>query len=147
MFERFHRVEGQRGRTHEGTGIGLALVQELVRLRDFAKPQEILLVLDAATGQEAVNVATHFDQALNITGSILTKLDGDARGGAALSMKAVTGKPINELAMIPLTFATALSTPFPPYRLLSPSRSSTASCSPVEAPLGTEARAKVPSSR
>src|SRR5579862_2651570 len=70
------------------------LVQELVRLRDLVKPQEILLVLDAATGQEAVNVATHFDQALQITGSILTKLDGDARGGAALSMKAVTGKPI-----------------------------------------------------
>jgi signal recognition particle subunit SRP54 len=70
------------------------LVQELVHLRDLVKPQEILLVLDAATGQEAVNVATHFDQALNITGSILTKLDGDARGGAALSMKAVTGKPI-----------------------------------------------------
>src|SRR5579863_6020162 len=70
------------------------LVQELVRLRDMIKPQEILLVLDAATGQEAVNVATHFDQALNITGSILTKLDGDARGGAALSMKSVTGKPI-----------------------------------------------------
>ncbi len=70
------------------------LVQELVRLRDLVKPQEILLVLDAATGQEAVNVATHFDQALKITGSILTKLDGDARGGAALSLKAVTGKPI-----------------------------------------------------
>ena len=70
------------------------LVQELVRLRDLIQPQETLLVLDAATGQEAVNVATHFDQALNITGSILTKLDGDARGGAALSLKAVTGKPI-----------------------------------------------------
>jgi signal recognition particle subunit SRP54 len=70
------------------------LVQELVRLRDLVKPQEILLVLDAATGQEAVNVATHFDQALNITGSVLTRLDGDARGGAALSLKAVTGKPI-----------------------------------------------------
>jgi len=70
------------------------LVQELVRLRDLVKPQDILLVLDAATGQEAVNVATHFDQALNITGSILTKLDGDARGGAALSLKSVTGKPI-----------------------------------------------------
>jgi signal recognition particle subunit SRP54 len=70
------------------------LVQELIRLRDLVKPQETLLVLDAATGQEAVNVATHFDRALNITGSILTKLDGDARGGAALSMKAVTGKPI-----------------------------------------------------
>jgi signal recognition particle subunit SRP54 len=70
------------------------LVQELVRLRDLVKPQETLLVLDAATGQEAVNVATHFDQALSISGAILTKLDGDARGGAALSMKAVTGKPI-----------------------------------------------------
>src|ERR1043165_7603767 len=70
------------------------LVQELVRLRDQVKPQETLLVLDAATGQEAVNVATHFDRSLNITGSILTKLDGDARGGAALSLKAVTGKPI-----------------------------------------------------
>jgi signal recognition particle subunit SRP54 len=70
------------------------LVQELVRLRDFVKPQEILLVLDSATGQEAVNVATHFDQALQITGSVLTKLDGDARGGAALSLKTVTGKPI-----------------------------------------------------
>src|SRR6201986_4320930 len=70
------------------------LVQELVRLRDLVKPQETLLVLDAATGQEAVRVATHFDQALNVTGSILTKLDGDARGGAALSMKSVTGKPI-----------------------------------------------------
>lgn len=70
------------------------LVQELVRLRDLVKAQEILLVLDAATGQEAVNVASHFDKALNITGCILTKLDGDARGGAALSMKAVTGKPI-----------------------------------------------------
>src|SRR6059036_3819529 len=70
------------------------LVQELVRLRDLVQPQETLLVLDAATGQEAVNVATHFDQALQITGSILTKLDGDARGGAALSLKAVTNKPI-----------------------------------------------------
>ena len=70
------------------------LVQELVRLSDLVKPQETLLVLDAATGQEAVNVATHFDQALNITGCILTRLDGDARGGAALSLKAVTGRPI-----------------------------------------------------
>jgi signal recognition particle subunit SRP54 len=60
----------------------------------LVQPDEILLVLDAATGQEAVNVATHFDQALQITGSILTKLDGDARGGAALSLKAVTNKPI-----------------------------------------------------
>jgi len=70
------------------------LVQELVSLRDKIQPQEILLVLDAATGQEAVNVATHFDEALSISGAILTKLDGDARGGAALSLKSVTGKPI-----------------------------------------------------
>ena len=69
-------------------------VQELVDLKGLIKPQEILLVLDAATGQEAVNVATHFDEALGITGSILTKLDGDARGGAALSLKSVTGRPI-----------------------------------------------------
>ena len=70
------------------------LVRELVRLRELVEPQEVLLVLDAATGQEAVNVATHFDRALSITGCILTKLDGDARGGAALSMKSVTGKPV-----------------------------------------------------
>ncbi len=70
------------------------LVRELVRLRELVRPQETLLVLDAATGQEAVNVATHFDQALDVTGAVLTKLDGDARGGAALSLKAVTGKPI-----------------------------------------------------
>jgi len=70
------------------------LVQELIDLKGLVKPQEILLVLDAATGQEAVSVATHFDEALGITGSILTKLDGDARGGAALSLKSVTGCPI-----------------------------------------------------
>ena len=70
------------------------LVQELVKLRNLVSPQEILLVLDAATGQEAVNVASHFNEALEISGCVLTKLDGDARGGAALSMKAVTGKPI-----------------------------------------------------
>ena len=70
------------------------LVQELVDLKGLIKPQEILLVLDAATGQEAVSVATHFDEALGITGAVLTKLDGDARGGAALSFKSVTGRPI-----------------------------------------------------
>ena len=75
------------------------LVQELVHLRDLVKPQEILLVLDAATGQEAVNVATHFDQALAITGAVLTKLDGDARGGAALSFKAVVGRPIKFMGL------------------------------------------------
>jgi signal recognition particle subunit SRP54 len=70
------------------------LVEELVQIRDLVKPQEILLVLDSATGQEAVNVASHFDRALGVTGAILTKLDGDARGGAALSLRSVTGKPI-----------------------------------------------------
>ena len=78
------------GRLH----IDEEMVQELVRLRDLVKPQEILLVADAATGQEAVNIAEHFDKALGLTGIVLTKLDGDARGGAALSMRAVTGKPI-----------------------------------------------------
>ena len=78
------------GRLH----IDEELVQELVRMRDLLQPQEILLVADAATGQEAVNIAEHFDKALKITGIVLTKLDGDARGGAALSMRAVTGKPI-----------------------------------------------------
>ena len=66
------------------------LVQELVRLRDRVEPREILLVLDAATGQEAVSVATHFDEALGIPGAILTKLDGDARGGAASSTSRIS---------------------------------------------------------
>ena len=70
------------------------LVAELKRLHDFLNPKETLLVADSATGQQAVSVAEHFDKAVGITGIILTKLDGDARGGAALSMRAVTGKPI-----------------------------------------------------
>src|SRR2546423_8143446 len=70
------------------------LIEELKRLRDFLRPQEILLVADAATGQQAVSVATHFNDALQITGIVLTKLDGDARGGAALSMREVTQRPI-----------------------------------------------------
>jgi signal recognition particle subunit SRP54 len=70
------------------------LIEELKRLRDFLQPQEILLVADAATGQQAVSVATHFNDALQITGIVLTKLDGDARGGAALSMREVTQRPI-----------------------------------------------------
>ncbi len=70
------------------------LIDEIKALSDFLQPQEILLVVDAATGQRAVSVATHFNEALQITGIILTKLDGDARGGAALSMRAVTQRPI-----------------------------------------------------
>ncbi len=71
-----------------------ALVEELRKLAKFLEPQEALLVADAATGQQAVRVAQTFDKAVGLTGIILTKLDGDARGGAALSMRAVTGKPI-----------------------------------------------------
>ena len=70
------------------------LIEELKQLRDFLQPREILLVADAATGQQAVNVAEKFHGALGLTGLILTKLDGDARGGAALSLRSVTGRPI-----------------------------------------------------
>lgn len=70
------------------------LMDELKQMKAAAAPQEILLVADAMTGQEAVNIAAGFDKALGITGLILTKLDGDARGGAALSMREVTGQPI-----------------------------------------------------
>ena len=74
--------------------IDTALMEELRRIKAEIKPQEILFVVDAMTGQEAVNVAKTFDSDLGIDGVILTKLDGDTRGGAALSIKAVTGKPI-----------------------------------------------------
>jgi signal recognition particle subunit SRP54 len=70
------------------------LMNELVRIKDAVNPREILFVADAMTGQEAVNVATGFNERLDITGVVLTKLDGDAKGGAALSIKAVTGKPV-----------------------------------------------------
>lgn len=78
------------GRLH----VDEALMEELVRIRGVLKPADILLVADAMTGQDAVNIATAFDQALDIGGIILTKMDGDARGGAAISIKSVTGKPI-----------------------------------------------------
>src|SRR5438874_3151262 len=74
--------------------VDVALIEELQQLKRFLQPQETLLVVDAATGQQAVSVATHFNDALEITGIILTKLDGDARGGAALSMREVTERPI-----------------------------------------------------
>jgi signal recognition particle subunit SRP54 len=74
--------------------IDQALIQELKALKDFLQPQETLLVVDAATGQQAVSIATRFNDVLEITGIILTKLDGDARGGAALSMREVTRRPI-----------------------------------------------------
>lgn len=74
--------------------IDQALMEELQRVKATVSPQEILLVVDAMTGQEAVNVAQGFDDALTVDGFILTKLDGDTRGGAALSIKSVVGKPI-----------------------------------------------------
>ncbi len=70
------------------------LMEELARIKERIDPTEILLVADAMTGQDAVNMAQHFNQLLDISGVILTKMEGDARGGAALSIKAVTGKPI-----------------------------------------------------
>lgn len=83
------------GRLH----IDEAMMDELKAIKANIKPHEILLVVDAMTGQDAVNVTQNFDEALGIDGVILTKLDGDARGGAALSIKAVTGKPIKFVGM------------------------------------------------
>jgi len=78
------------GRLH----INNELMHELTEIKVLAQPHEILLTVDAMTGQDAVNVATEFNQRLDITGILLTKLDGDTRGGAALSIRQVTGKPI-----------------------------------------------------
>ena len=78
------------GRLH----VDEALMDELRRMKAAVRPNDILLVVDAMTGQDAVNAASAFDEALGIDGVMLTKLDGDARGGAALSIRAVTGKPI-----------------------------------------------------
>ncbi len=78
------------GRLH----VDEALMDELKRMKAAVHPNEILLVVDAMTGQDAVNAASAFDEALGIDGVVLTKLDGDARGGAALSIRAATGKPI-----------------------------------------------------
>src|SRR3954451_245013 len=78
------------GRLH----VDAELMDELVRIRDAVKPTDVLLVVDAMTGQDAVNVAESFAAAVQFDGVVMSKLDGDARGGAALSVKAVTGKPI-----------------------------------------------------
>jgi signal recognition particle subunit SRP54 len=78
------------GRLH----VDAELMAELVRIRDAVKPHNVLLVVDAMTGQDAVNVAESFAEAVQFDGVVMSKLDGDARGGAALSVKAVTGKPI-----------------------------------------------------
>ncbi len=81
------------GRTH----IDEALMAEMVDIRDTARPHETLLVADALTGQDAVNLARTFDERIGVSGIVLTRIDGDGRGGAALSMRAVTGKPIKLL--------------------------------------------------
>jgi signal recognition particle subunit SRP54 len=78
------------GRLH----IDKEMIQQIKQVKETVNPSEILLVADSMTGQDAVNIAREFDAALGITGIILTKMDGDARGGAALSMRKVTGKPI-----------------------------------------------------
>jgi signal recognition particle subunit SRP54 len=78
------------GRLH----IDEVLMDEVQAVRDIAQPREVLLVVDGLTGQDAVNVAAEFDGKVGITGVVLTRMDGDGRGGAALSMRAVTGKPI-----------------------------------------------------
>ncbi len=78
------------GRTH----IDEPLMAEMAEIRDAAKPHEILLVADSLTGQDAVHLAKNFDERVGVTGIVLTRVDGDGRGGAALSMRAVTGKPI-----------------------------------------------------
>ena len=83
------------GRLH----IDEELMEELVRVKSAVKPHEILLVVDALTGQDAVTAAEGFNEALGVDGIIMTKLDGDSRGGAALSVKAVTGKPIKFIGM------------------------------------------------
>ncbi len=83
------------GRLH----VDQALMDEMKAVADIARPQEILLVVDALTGQDAVNVASSFSAQVPLTGVVLTRMDGDARGGAALSMRAVTGKPIKFAGM------------------------------------------------
>lgn len=74
-------------------------MQELKDIRALKEPDEVFLVVDAMTGQDAVNVAESFNEAIGITGVVLTKLDGDTRGGAALSIRSVTQKPIKFVGM------------------------------------------------
>jgi signal recognition particle subunit SRP54 len=92
------------------------MMAEIVTLKQHLKPTEILFVADAMTGQDAVNIAQTFDKAVDLTGVILTKMDGDARGGAALSIKAVTGKPLKFIGVSEKS--TGLE-PFHPERMAS----------------------------
>jgi len=100
------------GRLH----INQEMMDELIRIKTSLKPQEIILVVDAMTGQDAVNVAKSFNEKLDISGIILTKMDGDARGGAALSVKAVTGKSVK---FVGVGEKTADLEPFYPDRMAS----------------------------
>jgi signal recognition particle subunit SRP54 len=83
------------GRTH----VDEPLMEEMAQIREAAQPHEVLLVADALTGQDAVNLAKSFNERVGLTGIVLTRMDGDGRGGAALSMRAVTGKPIKLLGV------------------------------------------------
>ncbi len=83
------------GRSH----IDEPLMEEMAQIRETARPHEVLLVADALTGQDAVNLAKSFNERVGLTGIVLTRMDGDGRGGAALSMRAVTGKPIKLLGV------------------------------------------------
>ncbi len=83
------------GRTH----VDEPLMQEMADIRDAAKPHEVLLIADALTGQDAVNLARSFNERVGLTGIVLTRMDGDGRGGAALSMRATTGRPIKLLGV------------------------------------------------
>ena len=83
------------GRTH----VDEPLMEEMAQIREAAQPHEVLLVADALTGQDAVNLAKNFNERVGLTGIVLTRMDGDGRGGAALSMRAVTGKPIKLLGV------------------------------------------------
>jgi signal recognition particle subunit SRP54 len=100
------------GRLH----INQEMMDELIRIKTSLKPHEIILAVDAMTGQDAVNVAKTFNEKLDITGIILTKMDGDARGGAALSVKAVTGKSVK---FVGVGEKTADLEPFYPDRMAS----------------------------
>ena len=84
------------GRLH----IDQELIAQAAAVRDVANPRETLLVVDGLTGQDAVNVATEFDDKIGVSGVVLTRMDGDGRGGAALSMRAVTGKPIRFVGVV-----------------------------------------------
>ena len=81
------------------TQVDLKMMSEIKQIKNITKPTETILVADSLTGQIAVNVAKEFDSAVNLSGIILTRVDGDARGGAALSMKQVTGKPIKYIGV------------------------------------------------